>query len=177
MLPADHMLRPLVLLLLCIPLQAWGLTSDREQPIEVEADRATLKEKEGVSIYEGNVKLTQGTLKLQAATMTVYHTGEQVKQMILIGNPATFVQRPEGKELDLHAEAARMEYHAADERIILLGAARVWQTDGKVFRSEKIIYNISTNTVNAGGTAAGDRVHITLQPRNKQQKSTEEAGQ
>lgn len=162
--------------LLCLPLLAWGLASDRNQPIEVEADRATLKQKEGVSVYEGNVKLTQGTLHLTADTMTVYSSGEQVERMILVGNPATFVQRPEGRELDLHAEAARMEYHAAEERIILLGAARVWQTDGKELRSEKIIYNIRDNTASAGDTASGDRVRITLQPRGRQQKSGEEAG-
>jgi lipopolysaccharide export system protein LptA len=168
-------MRPLALLLFCLPLVAWGLASDRDQPIEVEADRATLKEKDGISIYEGNVKLTQGTLRLQADTMTVYSKGEQVERMILVGNPATFVQRPEGRELDLHAEAARMEYHAADERIILLGAARVWQTDGKELRSEKIIYNLRDNTASAGDSASGDRVRITLQPRSRQQKSAEEA--
>jgi lipopolysaccharide export system protein LptA len=169
-------MRALALLLFCLPLPAWGLASDRDQPIEVEADRATLNQKEGMSIYEGNVKLTQGTLRLQAATMTVYNSSEQVDRIILIGNPATFVQRPEGRELDLHAEAARMEYHAADERIILLGAARVWQTDGKELRSEKIIYNLRDNTASAGNTASGDRVRITLQPRSRQQKSGEEAG-
>ena len=60
-----------------------------------------------------------------------------------------------------------MEYQEGAGLMILTGAARVWQTDGKEFRSEKIIYNITTNTVNAGDSSGSDRVHITLQPKPK----------
>jgi len=49
----------------------------------------------------------------------------------------------------------------------LLGNARVWQTGGEEFRSERIVFNLNDNTVNAGGTTTRDRVHITLQPKNK----------
>jgi lipopolysaccharide transport protein LptA len=58
-----------------------------------------------------------------------------------------------------------MEYQAGAGLMILTGAARVWQTDGKEFRSEKITYDINRNTVNAGDKTGGDRVHITLQPK------------
>ena len=141
-------------LLLCLPALAYGLAADRDQPITIEADKATLKEKEGVSIYQGNVYLTQGTLKLHGDTLTVHTKADHVDKAVLTGNPATFLQRPDGQDVDQHAEAA----------------ARVWQTDGKEFRSEKIIYDITKNTVNAGGSIGGDRVHITLQPKPREQQ-------
>lgn len=172
MLPADHLKSLLVLMLLCVPMLARGLSSDRDQPINIEADRATLQEQKGISTYEGNVYVSQGTLKLHGDIMTVYTPGNQLEKIILLGQPATFVQRPDGRDDDLHAESTQMEYRAADERIILTGGARVWQTDGHEFRSEKIIYNIKSNTVNAGSDTGGDRVHITLQP--KQRESREE---
>ena len=48
-----------VLLLVLVPAMAQALSSDRRQPITIEADRATLNEKDGSSIYEGNVHLQQ----------------------------------------------------------------------------------------------------------------------
>jgi len=153
------------LLLVCLPVLAHGLASDRDQPITIEADTATLKEKEGVSVYRGNVYLNQGTLKLHGDTLTVYTKDDHIEKAILTGAPATFTQRPDGQEVDQHAEAQRMEYQAAGGFLVLTGAARVWQTDGKEFRSEKITYNITANTVNAGDSSGGDRVHITLQPK------------
>jgi lipopolysaccharide export system protein LptA len=156
------------LILLCLPALAYGLASDRQQPIRIEANTATLKEKEDVSIYHGNVYLHQGTLKLHGDTLTVHTKGDQIENAILTGAPATFVQRPDGQDVDQHAEAQHMEYRAAEGLLILTGAARVWQTDGKEIRSERIVYDITKNTANAGDSGGGDRVHITLQPKAKE---------
>jgi lipopolysaccharide export system protein LptA len=163
--------RPGALLLLCLPALAHALASDRDQPITIEADTATLKEKEGVSVYRGNVHLNQGTLKLHGDTLTVYTKDEHIDKAVLIGAPATFVQRPDGQEVDQHAEAQRMEYQATGGLLILTGSARVWQTDGKEIRSEKIVYDMTRNTANAGDSAGSDRVHITLQPKPRQPQS------
>jgi lipopolysaccharide export system protein LptA len=152
-------------LLLCLPALAHGLASDRDQPITIEANTATLKEKEEVSIYRGNVHLNQGTLKLHGDTLTVYTKDEHIEKAILTGTPATFVQRPDGEDIDQHAEAQRMDYQATDGLLILTGAARVWQTDGKELRSEKITYDINRNTALAGSSDGDNRVHIILQPK------------
>ena len=172
---AERRMRLTTLLLLCLPALAYGLASDRDQPVTIEADKATMKEKEGISIYQGNVYLTQGTLKLHGDTMTVYTKDNHIEKAILTGAPATAVQRPDGQDIDQHAEAQRMEYQAAGGFMTLLGAARVWQTDGKELRSEKIIYDITKNTANAGSSTGGDRVHITLQPKPKKPQAPEPA--
>jgi lipopolysaccharide export system protein LptA len=163
------------LLLLFLPALAHGLAADRDQPITIEADRATLKEKEGISVYQGNVYLDQGTLKLHGDTMTVYTRDGHIEKAVLTGNPATSVQRPDGQDIDQHAEARRMEYQAGAGLMILTGAARVWQPDGKELRSDKIIYDITRNTANAGDSSGGDRVHITLQPKPRESKAPESA--
>jgi lipopolysaccharide export system protein LptA len=173
--PAAERYVRLAVLLLCLPALAYGLATDRDQPITIEADRATFKEKESISIYQGNVYLTQGTLKLHGDTMTVYTQGDHIEKAILTGNPATFLQRPDGQDIDQHAEARRMEYQAANGLMILTGAARVWQTDGKELRSEKIVYDINKNTANAGDSSGDDRVHITLQPKAREPKANEPA--
>jgi lipopolysaccharide export system protein LptA len=167
MMPADTARLVCAALLLVLPAIGLALSTDRDQPVYIEADSAVLMEKEGLSTYTGNVAIRQGTLKLHGDHMTVYNSKSNIDRIILTGNPATIVQRPEGSDTDLHAEADQIEYRAAEEHIVLTGAARIWRTDGKEFRSEKIIYNIRTNTVNAGDSKSGERVHITLQPKQK----------
>jgi len=155
------------LLLAVIPLTARGLTSDRSQPMNIEADKALLNEKTGNSIYEGNVHVQQGTLVLQGSKMTVHINDSKIEKIILTGSPATYRQRPDGKDTDQQAEAGRIEYNATEDRIILLENARVWQSGAEEFRSDRIIFNLKNNTVNAGGSSPGDRVRITLQPGSK----------
>lgn len=167
----------LLLVLATLPMPTWGLTSDREQPIHITANSASLDENTGISIYRGNVHLQQGTLKLQGETMTVHSRGDQVSKIVLTGNPASFLQRPDDSEVDLQAESGQMEYYAADERIILLDAARVWQDDGREFRSERIVYDINSNRINAGGSDTGDRVHIILQPKPQTQTQPQDTGE
>jgi lipopolysaccharide export system protein LptA len=151
--------------LLCLPLTAWSLSADRNEPINIEADRATLHEKIGRSIYRGNVHLQQGTLQLHGDTMVVQMHDDNIVTIVLTGSPATYAQRPDNATEDQHAEAGRIEYKAAEELMVLRGNARVWQSGDEEFRSERIVFNLADNTVNAGGGSAGDRVRITLQPR------------
>ena len=156
------------LLLSLLPVIGPGLASDRDQPINIESDRATLNEKTGDSVYEGNVYLQQGTLVLQGSKMTVQLIDNTVDTLVLTGDPATYRQRPDGEESDQHAEAGRIEYYAKEDRIILLENARVWQSGDEELRSERIVFDLKSNTVNAGSNKPGDRVRITLQPGSKQ---------
>lgn len=160
----------LTLCLLCAGSsgQAIALSSDRNQPMYIEADRADIDEQRGVSVYRGNVKITQGTLQLTAAELTVHSKDGDIVKAIAVGQPATYRQRPDGKEQDIEAEALRMEYFAAEEKIILIDKAEVRQ-GGDTFRSDKINYDIAKDVVNAGATAGspGDRVRITIQPKPK----------
>ena len=156
--------------MLLLPVTGWGLSSDRDQPINIEADRATLNEKTGNSVYEGNVYVRQGTLRLQGRKMTVQLNGNSIDTLVLTGDPATYRQRQDGDASERHAEAGRIEFHAAEDRIILLENARVWQPDDKELRSDRIVFDLKSNTVDAGSNKPGERVRITLQPA-KQGKS------
>jgi lipopolysaccharide export system protein LptA len=160
-------MRAILLLLSLLPLTAWGLDADRDQPINIEADQASLNDKTGFSVYEGNVRLQQGTLIFTGNKMTVQLTDKKLDTIILTGAPATYVQRPEGKDINQHAEAERIEYYAIDERVILLRKARIWESGDEEFRSDRIVFNLKTDTVDAGGGGDSGRVHITLQPRDK----------
>jgi len=147
--------------------QAMALSSDREQPIELEADSAHIDERTGVSVYTGNVKLTQGSTRLLADRLTV-ERHEDGHRMIAEGQPATFSQQPDDKPDPVEGRAQTIDYHAGRKRVILTGAAEVWQ-GGNRFASERIVYDTDTDTVRGGqaspGAKPGERVRITIQPQ------------
>jgi lipopolysaccharide export system protein LptA len=157
--------RNALLLLVFAAGGAHGLASEREQPIYLEADRVEIDDPRGISIYEGNVEMTRGSMHLTADRMTVYMVENEVDRIIVVGDPATYRQRPEGQREDIRAEAQRIEYHADGETVILLDRARMWQGPNE-FRSDRIVYELLRDVVSAGDEATAEkRVQIILHPR------------
>jgi len=154
----------MILLLGSLPVCSWALSSDRDQPMLIEADQAVLNDGKNISIYRGNVRVTQGTLVLTGDTMTVYNKGNDIEKVVMEGKPATYKQRPDNKDQDVRARALRMEYYTSPEYIILLKQAEVEQ-EGNRLRSERIEYDVAHDKVNAGTNAPNERVRITIQPR------------
>ena len=169
-------LRHCPLLFLCLLLPAFpahALRSDRDQPVLLEADQATISDRKGVGVYRGHVIVRQGSIRITGDVLTLHSRDGHIVRAIMEGTPATFRQRPEGKPEDMRARARRMVYEAAEGRLILTGDAVVWQ-GGDVFRSQRIVYDIDADRVEAGGSSAAGgedtagrekgRVHIILQP-------------
>lgn len=154
----------LALTTLLIPFHADALQSDREQPLQVEADRANIDNKNGISIYLGNVIVVQGSMRITADKLTVYARDQILTKMISEGNPTTYKQRPEGKEQDVKGRGQRIEYYEDTETAIFIERA-VLEQDGNTFNSDRIVYDVARDKVNAGTTSSGDRVRIILQPK------------
>jgi lipopolysaccharide export system protein LptA len=146
---------------------AVALTSDREQPIELEADSARIDERTGVSVYTGNVKVTQGSAKLLADRLTVTR-GEDGDKLVAEGKPASFSQLPDDKPVPVKGRALTIDYHTGNEVVVLTGDAEVWQ-GGDRFASERIVYDSAKDLVRGGqaspGAKPGERVKIVIQPR------------
>ncbi len=162
----------LLLALTVLPGASLALSADKNQPMLIEADSAELDDKQGISTYTGNVKVTQGTLVLTGSTMTVHNVDDDISKVIVTGSPATYKQRPDGKQEDVNAKAQLMEYFKSPEKIILTTEAVVEQ-GGDVLRSDRIVYNISNDQVTAGGSNPGQRVRITLQPKKKNNEASQ----
>mgnify|MGYP002701302323 CR=1 FL=1 len=56
---------------LIFPIQGNSLESDQRQPIRIQADKAVITDKEGLSVYEGNVIIVQGTLQINAEIVEI----------------------------------------------------------------------------------------------------------
>ncbi|MGA7799796.1 MAG: lipopolysaccharide transport periplasmic protein LptA [Gammaproteobacteria bacterium] len=144
---------------------AWGLSSDRQQPIHLAADRADVNRKTGISVYTGDVQVTRGSMHMTGDKMTVYtDSNEQVEKIVAVGKPATYRQLPDNKKQDIKGRAQQIEYFADQDQVVLVDQAKVWQ-GGNVFQSNRIVYQIKNDVVNAGAQNGKDRVHITIPPR------------
>jgi len=143
---------------------AWSLSSDREQPIEVEADGVEFDEAANRSVYRGNVILVQGSLRLQADRVTVEHRGRQPAKIIAEGGPVRFQQMPDDGEQLVKGRAKTAEYEIASEELVLIGEALLTQGNDS-FSSDRIVYDRETARVKAGAAAQGsERVRITITP-------------
>lgn len=144
--PAVLLLAALVGLLLAAGTQA--RTPDREQPIDLEADRAEIDSARGISTYTGAVVLTQGSLVITGERMVV-HTrevdGRRVLDRVEVeGTPATYEQLPEGQTDTVHAEAPRMAYYSrGPQRLHLSDGAELWQRENRM-SGDEIQVNLET---------------------------------
>lgn len=149
------------------PGTAFALSTDRDQPMYIEADKVHIDEKSGVSTYRGNVSLTQGSMHLTADKAAVHNKKDQtLEKVMIVGNPVRFRQRPDDAAEDVRAESRRMEYFADKDRLNLIEEAKVWQ-GGNVFTGNRIVYDTLHHVV-TGTKAPGeksDRVRITIQPK------------
>lgn len=142
----------------------FALSTDRDQPIYIDADWVRVNDKTGLSEYQGNVKLKQGSMVITADQMTVRQNGGELQTIVINGAPATFSQLRDGEEQPVQAQATKMEYHASKKRIYLIGDALVKQGPNE-FRGERIEYDTAESTVTASkGDGNGRRVRAVITP-------------
>jgi lipopolysaccharide export system protein LptA len=160
----------LAFLAILIPTVAQALDSDRQQAIEIQADRAELDEKTGEARYEGQVVLVQGSLNIKADVLVLKADGtQQLTAVVATGKPATFSQIPEAGKPPVTARASTIDYQVARETLLLQGQAVVVQNNN-VFQGERIEYDIPRQRMQAtsSGGAPGGRVKMTLPPSSKE---------
>jgi len=154
--------------LLLLSSQALALSSDKDKPIEVEADGVEIDDSKGTQVFTGHVVITQGSFRIAADQVTVYNKNKKTDKIIATGKPVKFKQRPDGKKSDVHGRALRIEYFAVSEIVELIDDAKLTQ-DGNTFASDRIRYNRKKALVQAGASAKGkQRVKIRIQPQNVQ---------
>jgi lipopolysaccharide export system protein LptA len=150
--------------------------SDRDKPVNVEADRLSLDDKKKESVFEGNVTLTQGTLMLRADRVVVRQDPDGFNYAVAWGKQAYFRQKREGVDEYIEGYADRMEYDGKADKVQLFTAARVTKGVDEV-RGDYISYDAVTEfyQVIGGGKAAATagnpqgRVRAVIQPKRRTQ--------
>ncbi len=137
-----------------------ALPEDREQPIEINADRAVRNDKTGVTEFIGNAQLSQGSLSIAADSITINYDDAGMQNILAVGEPAILHQIPNPDQGLVTAKANRIEYSVGDEIINLKDQASIDQ-DGSVITSDLIRYDINQSMAEASGD---NRVNIVIPP-------------
>ena len=155
----------LVLLLACLPGSSLALSTDRQQPIFIEAEQVEIDKTNGFSRYEGNVKFRQGSLIIRGGIVMLYHKNGEIEKAVIEGKPASFQQTPDKGDASIVSHANKMEYNAGTSRLFLFDSAKVSQGNNS-FTGEKIEYDIIHGTVVANKDMEGQgRINAVIEQK------------
>lgn len=149
------------------------LAAEQLEKIFISADHMKLNIETGFSVYTGNVKISQGELKLTGDKVTVQQSEKDIERITVVGRPAHYNHVTEKGE-NIKAESEHMVYTASQSKLVMTVNAKLKQPDHQV-SSQKIVYDTEKKIVIAGdkdnsnssGTTIEEnqRVNITLTPK------------
>lgn len=167
-------MRTLAILLAALALAPPALAekADREKEIQVLADLLTADDNKREAVYEGNVVVTQGTLRVGAARIVVREDAEGYRSFVATGAPVTFRQKRDKADEWIEGEALRAEFDDRTDLLKLLTQARLRSAQGEI-TGDFISYDRGRDffTVSGGAPGApvapGSRVKATIVPPKK----------
>ncbi len=155
-------------------------SSDRDQPVNLEADRVTVDDSKQVSTFTGNVRLSQGSLLILGDEIVVENDKDGFIQVSAHGKPASFKQKRKGLDSFVEGYGEIIEYNANAETIMLNIQAR-FHRDFDEVTGENITYNAKTEIFRVNSNeivpenSIPQRVRAVLQPKSKQVAPASEA--
>ncbi|MEQ1636150.1 MAG: lipopolysaccharide transport periplasmic protein LptA [Methylococcales bacterium] len=153
--------------LLSVNHWAMALEGDSEQPITIDSNSATYDDKQGTSIYIGNVVAIQGSMRMEADKLVVFIVAGAIDKLVATGDPVKFKQLPDVGKEEIKGRSLTAEYYPAKKLLVLIKKAVVWQGQN-LSSSELILYDSRNAVIKAGETASDTkRVHATFQPKEK----------
>jgi lipopolysaccharide export system protein LptA len=152
----------LLLLSSLLPLApAHAAQGDRQQPIEVQADRSEFDQQTGRQVHSGDVLISQGSLNIRADEIVIFLEGGALSHIEASGQPVSFSQLDDAGQA-VTARSQQMRYEATSGLLLLTGNASLSQT-GRELSGQRIEYNVNSQRVSADGGET-ERVRILIQP-------------
>lgn len=147
--------------------------ADRDKPINLEADTATVDDVKKVSIYEGNVVLTQGTLQIRANKLVITEDADGFQLGVATGGPASFKQKREGYDEYIEGYGQRIEYDQKKDLVKLFSQARMKRNKDEVhgnfisYDGKTEFFQVTGSKETATASNPRGRVRTVIQPKKK----------
>lgn len=148
--------------------------ADRQKPINITSDRGSEDHAKQEAVFEGNVVLTQGTLRVDANRIVIRRDKEGFDYASAFGNPAKFRQKRDESDEYVEGVGQRIEYNGKNDIVQLFDKARL--NRGKDELSSNFIqYNSRTETYQASNpgqkssSEPGERVKAIIQPKSQKE--------
>ena len=153
------------------PSMSRAAPANQDKSVTIEANSAQLDDQSGLSVYNGNVSITQGSLHINADKVTAYHKNGSVNKIIADGSPARYEQTADSKEGIVNASANTINYLPDEHKIVLTGNATLEQR-GDTVQGQSITYDMKRKIGNAGNNTKTNnqddgRVKMIFQPKSK----------
>jgi len=176
---------------LLVASNAFALSSDRNQPMLIDANyqKSTQSQtgKAGdpdITKLDGNVVVTQGSMKAHADHATIYKNPSGVAdknggvggitRVVLTGKQAHLQQVHDGDCGLVSADANTIDYLNATGIATLTGGVIVVQKGKGEFHGEHMIYNTNTGEMESGDLSSTSRVHMVMEPKSEQAAASSE---
>ncbi|WP_300172288.1 lipopolysaccharide transport periplasmic protein LptA [uncultured Nitrosomonas sp.] len=171
--------------LLFLPAIVSAERADRDKPIHLEADRATVEDykRKGefrTSVFIGNVIMTQGTLIVRADKVIMKEDTTGYRHATAYGDLVSYRQKRDGVNEYVEAWSKRAEYDDKTDKIELFGSARLKRGTDEV-EGDYISYDIASDFFQVLGQPQPEndkksdhRVRAVIQPKAKQPSTEDE---
>jgi len=146
--------------------------ADREKEIQVLADRLSADDAKKEAVYEGNVIITQGSMRITSAKIVVREDPQGYRTYVATGAPVTFRQKRDKVDDWIEGFAERAEFDDRNDLLKLFNGAKLKSSQGEL-NGDFISYDRGKEffevTGGAPGTAPapGSRVKATIIPQKK----------
>src|SRR5512132_1146702 len=166
-------LLPLLLVAAALALPAAAEKADREKEIVIGADVATADDVNRSSTFDGNVVITQGTMRITAARVNIKEDAKRYKYYVATGSPVTFRQKRDNVDEWVEGFAQRAEFDDRNDLLKLHGNARGKSNQNEI-TGEFISYDMRRELAQVTGAPpgqaapAGSRVKVIIVPAKKE---------
>lgn len=146
---------------------ALALPTDETQKLNIVADSTVINYKTGANVYEGQVKIDQGSTHVTADKVTTQNNAQhKLEEAIAYGTnkPARYWTIPKEGDVEFNAFAKIIHYYPIKATVVLEGDVVVTQGNNS-FHGPYIIYNIKDQIVSAPASQKG-RATIIIEPKN-----------
>lgn len=163
MLPIHNMLlTTFCLLLLYYPQHAFALQEDSKEKVYIVSDSSVYNYKTGVKIFEGHVKVDQGSTHITADKLiTKNNQQNKMQEAIAYGlqGLAHYWTLPKVGDPEIHAKAKIIKFYPIDSNITLEQQVVVTQGENS-FQGELIHYNRNDDTITVPASQNGRAVLV-----------------
>lgn len=157
-----------LLFLAVLPWSLFALPEDNKEKIYIVADSTNYNYKTGFTVYEGHVKVDQGTTHITADRLTTKMNAQhKINEAIAYGlhEPAHYWTLPKTEDPEIHANANIIKFYPTDSNVALEQNVIVTQGENS-FQGQLILYNRNDQTVIVPASNKG-RAVLVYNPERK----------
>ena len=160
--PADLAAAVLALSAAAFTAGAGARTTDRNQPMDIDAASSTCSLGANDSCTLTDATITQGSLRIVAEKAVVTQVAGKPSRAQFSGGVRLQQEMDDGDHID--ARSNNVDYDMRNEVIVFTGNVSIAQQRGSL-SGERVVYNLRTGQLESGGGTGGGRVKMRILPK------------